>query len=226
VKLPRTREWREAAGLTQRQLSKESGVGKGTIVRIENGESATPRTAKKIADTLNISVADLLESPPVPLGQAPTSSEPAEEAEESKERREELLGEEGGVSEGQLLRNVVAIASLAKEFARRWEEEIRARITEGDFPWERSAEIQMAALGLHNVHREERSAYTEASDNVNRGFLAELDKDVWSMFEAAQRVDEVAAALRARHSEEPSAKQASVSEAANRHLRLVYSKTG
>jgi transcriptional regulator with XRE-family HTH domain len=96
MQLPRTKEWREAAGLTQRQLSKESGVGKGTIVRIENGESATPRTAKKIADTLNISVADLLESPPVPLGQAPTSSKPAEGAEESKEWREELLEEERG----------------------------------------------------------------------------------------------------------------------------------
>src|SRR5215217_8614014 len=96
MQLPRTKEWREAAGLTQRQLSKESGVGKGTIVRIENGKSATPRTAKKIADTLNISVAELMESPPVPLGQAPTSYKPPEEAEKSKERREELLEEERG----------------------------------------------------------------------------------------------------------------------------------
>jgi transcriptional regulator with XRE-family HTH domain len=96
VQLLRTKEWREAAGLTQRKLSKESGVGKGTIVRIENGESATPSTAKKIADTLNISVADLLESPPVPLGQAPTSYKPPEGAEKSKERREELLEEERG----------------------------------------------------------------------------------------------------------------------------------
>jgi transcriptional regulator with XRE-family HTH domain len=74
VQLPRTREWREAAGLTQRELSRDSGVGKGTIVRIENGESTTPRTAKKIADTLNIQVADLLRTPPIPLGEAPTSS--------------------------------------------------------------------------------------------------------------------------------------------------------
>src|SRR5215217_1589326 len=144
MQLPRTKEWREAAGLTQRELSKESGVGKGTIVRIENGESATPRTAKKIADTLNISVADLLESPPVPLGQAPTSSEPAEEAEESKKRREELLEEaKRSVSERQLLHRVAMIASVAKECARRWEEEARARITEGGFPVERSAEIKL-----------------------------------------------------------------------------------
>ena len=233
----RLRLLRVQRGLTLQEASDEIGIDRHTLSSIERGtQRPHAPTLKKIAEGYGVAIENLLaqddlaeepvEAPTSPKVEAPTSSEPAEEAEESKERREELLGEEGGVSEGQLLRNVVAIASLAKEFARRWEEEIRARITEGDFPWERSAEIQMAALGLHNVHREERSAYTEASDNVNRGFLAELDKDVWSMFEAAQRVDEVAAALRARHSEEPSAKQASVSEAANRHLRLVYSKTG
>ncbi|HLM76864.1 MAG TPA: helix-turn-helix transcriptional regulator [Rubrobacteraceae bacterium] len=221
MQLPRTREWREAAGLTQRQLSEESGVAKGTIVRIENGESATPRTAKKVADTLNISVTDLLESPPVPLGQAPTSSEPAEEAEESKERREELLEEERGLSEVHLLQELAAIAMVAKDFARRWEEESRARITEGDFPWERSMEIQLAALGLIDLFTEKTSAYQEVSDNVNWDLLAELDKRMESMIEAKERATKVAAALQARHSKEPSAEQASVSEAANRHLRLV-----
>jgi len=126
----------------------------------------------------------------------------------------------------QLLHELEAIASLAKEFARRWEEESRARITEGNFPVERSDEIQLAVIGLNSLYRKESSAYKEASDNVNWGVLAELDKDMWRMLEAAQRVTEVAAALQARHSKEPSAEQASVSEAANRHLRLVYSKTG
>ena len=119
------------------------------------------------------------------------------------------------------MRGMERMASLAKEFARRWEEESRARITEGDFPAERSVEIMLTAFGLRSWYRKESSAYIEASDNVNWGYLAELRKSIESMIEAAKRVTDEAAALRARHSEEPSAEQASVSEAANRHLRLV-----
>jgi len=52
-----------------------------------------------------------MESPPVPLGQAPTTSyKPPEEAEKSKERREELLEEERSVPEAELLRHAAGIA--------------------------------------------------------------------------------------------------------------------
>jgi transcriptional regulator with XRE-family HTH domain len=70
VKAPRLREWREAMGATQAALSESSGLSEFTIIRVEHGESLRPSTAKKLADTLGISVIDLMDSPPVPAGKA------------------------------------------------------------------------------------------------------------------------------------------------------------
>jgi transcriptional regulator with XRE-family HTH domain len=96
MRLPRTKEWREARGLSQRELSAEAGVGESTVPRIERGESVTPPTARKIADALGVSVSDLLESPPVPLASAPSASlspdgEPDETGQEEKRRERELI---------------------------------------------------------------------------------------------------------------------------------------
>jgi transcriptional regulator with XRE-family HTH domain len=85
VKLARLKEWREARGLTQKELSLEAGVGEKTIARIELGDSVRTTTARKVADALSVSVADLMENPPVPLAQAlqgsgqPETAPPAEE---------------------------------------------------------------------------------------------------------------------------------------------------
>jgi transcriptional regulator with XRE-family HTH domain len=64
LKLARTKEWRESLGLTQRGLAAEAGVGEATVARIETGASVTPPTARKIAEALDVVVADLLEQPP------------------------------------------------------------------------------------------------------------------------------------------------------------------
>src|SRR5215213_5041830 len=69
MQLARLKEWRESRGLTQRELAAEAAVGHVTIARIETGASVTPPTARKIAETLGLSVADLMERPPVPLGE-------------------------------------------------------------------------------------------------------------------------------------------------------------
>jgi transcriptional regulator with XRE-family HTH domain len=71
LKLARTKEWRESQGLTQRELAAEAGVGEVTVARIEADASVSPPTARKVADALGVSVADLLERPPVPLAEAP-----------------------------------------------------------------------------------------------------------------------------------------------------------
>jgi len=70
LKLARTKEWREAHGLTQRELAAAAGVGEVTVARVETGASVSPPTARKLAEALDVSVADLLERPPVPLAKA------------------------------------------------------------------------------------------------------------------------------------------------------------
>ena len=65
MKTPRLREWREAMGETQVTLADKSGVAEHTISRIEHGASLRPTTARKLADALGVTVADLMESPPV-----------------------------------------------------------------------------------------------------------------------------------------------------------------
>ena len=71
MKTPRLREWRETMGETQATLGERSGVAEHTISRIEHGASLRPTTARKLADALGVAVADLMERPPVPLGDAP-----------------------------------------------------------------------------------------------------------------------------------------------------------
>ena len=70
MRLARTREWREASGYTQATLAAAAGMNKMTITRIERGEETSPETARKLATAMDITVADLLERPPVPLGEA------------------------------------------------------------------------------------------------------------------------------------------------------------
>ena len=70
MKLARTKEWRESHGLTQRELAAAAGVGEVTVARVETGASVSPPTARKLAEVLDVSVADLLERPPVPLAVA------------------------------------------------------------------------------------------------------------------------------------------------------------
>ena len=82
MKLLRLKEWRESRGLMQKEVAKEAGVSEYTVLRAEGGISIRPNTARKIAEALNVTVADLLEEPPVPLGQAPQTS-----PEQDEERR-------------------------------------------------------------------------------------------------------------------------------------------
>jgi DNA-binding XRE family transcriptional regulator len=77
MQLPRVKEWREAVGLTQRELAERAGLGPATVPRVEAGGSASPRTARKISEALSVSVVDLMENPPAPLADArPETSRP------------------------------------------------------------------------------------------------------------------------------------------------------
>ena len=57
----RIKELREKKGLTQTELSKESGVSRVTIILLENGEEHEPKvgTLKAIAKVLDVPVSKL-----------------------------------------------------------------------------------------------------------------------------------------------------------------------
>ena len=60
--LPGLRNARKRQGLTQRELAALAGTGAGTISDLENGRrGGYPKTIRRIADSLEISVVDLVE---------------------------------------------------------------------------------------------------------------------------------------------------------------------
>jgi len=108
----RLRLLRVQRGLTLQEASDEIGIDRHTLSSIERG-TQTPHapTLKKIAEGYGVAIENLLvqddlaekpvEAPTSPKVEAPTSYKPPEEAEKSKERREELLEEERGAYEEQ-----------------------------------------------------------------------------------------------------------------------------
>jgi transcriptional regulator with XRE-family HTH domain len=84
VKVPRLKEWRETRGETQVSLAERAGVTQYTVLRAEHGENMRPSTARRLAEELGITVSDLQEEPPVPLGfagkvVAPDTGRPSKE---------------------------------------------------------------------------------------------------------------------------------------------------
>jgi transcriptional regulator with XRE-family HTH domain len=74
VRLARLRQWREAKGLTQKELAREARASEWTVVRAEAGAEIRPNTARRLAEVMGVDVADLIERPPVPLAEAPRGS--------------------------------------------------------------------------------------------------------------------------------------------------------
>jgi transcriptional regulator with XRE-family HTH domain len=71
------RDIRLRRGLSQADLSAKTGVAEFTISQIEAGKRANPRpsTLRKLAQALDVEVADLYGSPEHPLAEAPPSQE-------------------------------------------------------------------------------------------------------------------------------------------------------
>ena len=66
------KEIRRRKGWSQKDLAEESGVGQDTISGIESGRhEPRPSTLRKLADALDVEVADFFREPVVPLVEAP-----------------------------------------------------------------------------------------------------------------------------------------------------------
>ncbi len=60
MQIPNLREVRELQGLTQKELADVSGVSLRSIAGSESGASVRPNTARKIANALDLEVAELV----------------------------------------------------------------------------------------------------------------------------------------------------------------------
>jgi transcriptional regulator with XRE-family HTH domain len=75
VQIPKLRELRELHGLTQKELADVSGVSLRSVAGYEGGAHVRPNTARKLAQALNVEVADLVGADSYPKAQAPPSPE-------------------------------------------------------------------------------------------------------------------------------------------------------
>src|SRR5215217_8857731 len=69
---------RRLRGLSQRELAEKAGVSPATVYELEVGKRPTPRpsTLRKLAEALEVEIADLLGEPAVPLAKAPGEAGP------------------------------------------------------------------------------------------------------------------------------------------------------
>jgi transcriptional regulator with XRE-family HTH domain len=74
VQIPNLRGLRELRGLTQKELSEVSSVSLRSIAGYEGGAHVRPNTARKLARSLNVEVADLVGVDDYPKAPAPPSS--------------------------------------------------------------------------------------------------------------------------------------------------------
>jgi transcriptional regulator with XRE-family HTH domain len=73
VQIPRLREWREARALTQVELARLAEVSSRSVAGYEAGAGARPPTVRKLADVLNVEIADLVGEADYPKAGAPES---------------------------------------------------------------------------------------------------------------------------------------------------------
>jgi transcriptional regulator with XRE-family HTH domain len=127
------REFRRRRGWSQKDLADESGVGQDTISGIESGRhEPRPSTLRKLAEALDVEVADFFREPALPLAEAPKEAGPSHSEAVSEKAIEEYNQRRYGPS---------IIAQGWDRLAERWTQ----RLKKGDFD-RRELEILVETL--------------------------------------------------------------------------------
>jgi transcriptional regulator with XRE-family HTH domain len=143
------REFRRQKGWSQKDLADESGVGQDTISGIERGQhEPRPSTLRKLADALDVEVADFFREPALPKAEAPEAGQL--EQEKLRGWFEDLLRAAQPLAEQS--DETIALAREAAERQARGEPPIAAGFVE-DEPPERAA-LEAAFLRFIQEQRE------------------------------------------------------------------------
>ncbi len=177
------RRIRREKGLSQQELANLAGVGQDSISAIETGKHEPhPRTLRKLAEALDVEVADFFREPAVPLAEAPreagqlqTSAQTIEEFELALARvlepvRREALQEQQAAnrfraSEGVRQDRVVDLAEA--EAGKRFEEEFSAD--------ERPLAFGEVALGYARLERDNANLQELLQEHGEK--IAQLEKE-------------------------------------------------
>ena len=200
MQLPRLKEWRESRGLMQKELAAAAGTSEYTVLRAERGTSLRVDTARKLADALGVSVADLLESPPVPLeepvplGEAP-EVEPLEEEESSpKAELQKLLQSEGVRT---MMRELLQSVGAKTQHLARSREELKHYCDGLSLEEVRTfcAEVQAERKLIGPVldRRNDETVPEEEGARLNVLWMKQFFDGTIAMAAARQRVDAIAA---------------------------------
>jgi len=160
MRLERLREWRESRGLTQRELASEADVGEVTVARAEAGISVRPNTAHKMANVMGVAVADLMERPPVPLGEAP--QEPGQSGQEWAREQDARLH---GMTDAEWTAHVRSLGSekeIEEEYRALTEETKMLHVAHAAYKWQ------------HPEDKDRRAALSRDLRDLRTYRLAEL----------------------------------------------------
>jgi transcriptional regulator with XRE-family HTH domain len=163
------KEIRRRKGWSQKDLAEESGVGQDTISGIESGRhEPRPSTLRKLADALDVEVADFFREPAVPLAEAPG---------------------EAGLADADPSSRLIHAAVL-EEIAELWAEQL----AHGFFDRRTLGKMHMAGAYLAMNHE---AAVGETRKNLPPNFLEQLEAaeerfvgvemQIWEAIEKADR---------------------------------------
>jgi transcriptional regulator with XRE-family HTH domain len=172
VQIPNLRELRELHGLTQKELADVSGVSLRSVAGYEGGAQARPNTARKLAQALNVEVADLVGTTSYPKAQAPPSPEqPSFNGLLEEERRTQHLYVWGSY----LSRRVEWCEGMLQKFQ---EDSFLNPFLSLDTAIQWAMYVGIESAHLHDALRTELRSHTDADSEIVGELHALLDRFV------------------------------------------------
>jgi transcriptional regulator with XRE-family HTH domain len=191
------REFRRQKGWSQKDLANESGVGQDTISGIEKGRhEPRPSTLRKLADALEVEVADFFREPAVPLGEAPrgagqTSTRTTEEFDRTLARILEPVRAEA-LREQQATSRLLASEGIPQtSIGNISEAETGNRFIQEFSPEERPIAFGELALGYARLERVKENL--EANYANARGLLRERNEKIAQLKAKLERLEQAEA---------------------------------